>query len=68
MMLFVLFVCILEFFGLTAVADFLNTMARAPISVGRTLFFTHAKGDAVWTGALSVGHGYLSMAVFIFIY
>ena len=29
-------------------------------------FFTRAKSDAVWTNGLSVGHGNLSMAVFLF--
>ena len=31
-------------------------------------FFTRVKSDAVWTCGLRVGHGYLSMAVFIFIH
>ena len=31
-------------------------------------FFTRAKSDAVYVCGLSVGHGYLSMAVFILIY
>ena len=32
------------------------------------LIFTRAKSDAVYTNGLSVGHGYLSMAVFILIH
>ena len=49
-------------FCLSSVADFSNTEARAPT------FFTRAKSDAVYVCGLSVGHGYLSMAVFILIY
>ena len=38
-------------------------------SLSRTRpFFTRAKGDAVYVCGLSVGHGYLSMAVFILIH
>ena len=48
---------------LSSVADFSNTEARAPTSAGRTPFFTRAKSDAVCVSGLSVGHGYLSMAV-----
>ena len=55
-------------FSLSSVADFLNTDARAPNSTGRAPFFTCAKSDAVYVCGLSVGHGYLSMAVFILIY
>ena len=42
---------------LSSVADFSNTEARA------RHFFTRAKSDAVCVCGLSVGHGYLSMAV-----
>ena len=48
---------------LSSVADFSNTEARAPTSAGRAPFFTRAKSDAVCVCGLSVGHGYLSMAV-----
>ena len=51
--------------SLSSVADFSNTEARVPTSAP---FFTHAKSDAVYVCGLSVGHGYLSMAVFILIY
>ena len=51
-----------SFCCLSSVADFSNTEARAPTSAGR------AKSDAVYICGLSVGHGYLSMAVFILIY
>ena len=57
-----------SFCCLSYVADFLNTEARAPTSAGRTPFFTRAKSDAVYVCGLNVGHGYLSMAVFILIY
>ena len=46
-------------FCLSSVADFLNTEARAPTSAGCA---------PVYGCGLSVGHGYLSMAVFILIY
>ena len=52
-------------FCLSSVVEFSNTEARP---AGRAPFFTRAKSDAVWTCGLSVGHGYLSMAVFILIY
>ena len=52
----------------SSVADFSNTEARAPTTGGRALFFTRAKSDAVYVCGLSVGHGCLSMAVFILIY
>ena len=48
---------------LSSVADFSNTEARDPTSAGRAPFFTRAKSDAVCVCSLSVGHGYLSMAV-----
>ena len=54
--------------SLSSVADFSNTEARAPTSAGRAPFFTRAKSDAVYVCGLSVGHSYLSMAVFILIY
>ena len=41
---------------LSSVADFSNTEQDAPL-------FTRAKSDAVCVCGLSVGHGYLSMAV-----
>ena len=55
-------------FSLSSIADFLNTGTRAPTSAERAPFFTLAKSDVVWTGGLSMGHGNLSMAVFILIY
>ena len=55
-------------FCLSSVTDFLNTEAKAPTSTGRAPFFTHTKSNAVYVCGLSVGHGYLSMAVFILIY
>ena len=55
-------------FTLSSVADFSNTEARAPTSAGRAPFFTRTKSDAVYVCGLSVGHGYLLMAVFILIY
>ena len=65
-------ICVVRFhfsnFSLSSVADFFNTESRAPTSARSTSFFTHMKSDAVWTCGLSVGHGYLSMAVFILIY
>ena len=57
-----------SFCSLSSVADFSNIEARAPTSAGRAPFFTRAKSDAVYICGLSVGHGYLSMAVFILIY
>ena len=55
-------------FSLSSAADFSNTDTRAPTPAGRVPFFTRAKSDAVWTGGLSMGHGNLSLAVFILIY
>ena len=52
-----------SFCRLSSVADFSNTEARAPTSAGTRPFFTRAKIDAVCVCGLSVGHGYLSMAV-----
>ena len=52
-----------SFCRLRSVADFSNTESRAPTSAGRAPFFTRAKSDAVCVCGLSVGHGYLSMAV-----
>ena len=52
-------------FSLSSVADFSNT--EQDLSRTRS-FSTSAKSYAVWTGGLSVGHGNLSMAVFILIY
>ena len=52
-----------SFCCLSSVADFSNTEARAQTSAGRAPFFTRAKSDAVYICGLSVGHGYLSMAV-----
>ena len=57
-----------SFCCLSSVADFSYSEAKAPTSAGRTPFFTRAKSDAVYICGLSVGHGYLSMAVFILIY
>ena len=57
-----------SFCCLSSVADFSNTEASAPTSAGRAPFFTCNKSDAVYVCDLSVGHGYLSMAVFILIY
>ena len=57
-----------SFCCLSSVADFSNTVARAPTSAGCALFFICAKCDAVYICGLSVGHGYLSMAVFILTY
>ena len=48
-----------RFCCLSSVADFSNTEARAP---------TRAKSNAVYVCGLSMGDGYLSMAVFILIY
>ena len=55
-------------FSLSSVANFPNTEARAPTSAGRAPFLPRAKNDAVYVCGLSVGHGYLLMAVFILIY
>ena len=54
-------------FCLCYVADFSNTEARAPTSIGRALFFPHEErcGLDRWFG---VGHGNLSITVFILIY
>ena len=57
-----------NFCCLSFVADFSNTEARAPTSAVSASFFTRVKSNAVFTCGLSVGHGYLSMAVFILIY
>ena len=57
-----------SFCCLSSVADFSNTESRAPTSAEHAPFFTRAKSDAVYVCGLSVGHGYLSMAVFILIY
>ena len=70
MSLFVLFVCILVVFCcLSSVAVFFEHWGQGS-NLGRTrpFFFTRAKSDAVYVCGLSLGHGYLSMAVFIFIY
>ena len=55
-------------FCLSSVADFSNTEARAPTSAGGAPFFTRTKSDVFYVCGLSVGHGYLSMAVFNLIY
>ena len=57
-----------SFCCLSSVADFSNTEARAPTSAGCASFFSSTKSDAVYVCGLSVGHGYLSMAIFILIY
>ena len=57
-----------SFCCLSSLAHFSNTEARAPASAGRAPSFTRAKSDAVYVCGLSLGHGYLSMAVFICIY
>ena len=50
-----------SFDRLSAVADFSNSQGS---NLSRTRpFFTRAKSDAVCVCGLSVGHGYLSMAV-----
>ena len=56
-----------SFCCLSSVADFSNTEARAPTSAEHSLFFIHAESDKVYVCCLIVGHGYLSMAVFILI-
>ena len=63
-------ICIvcLHFSNFCLSSDFSNTETRAPTSVGHALFFTLAKSDAVYTCGLSMGHGYLSMTVFILIH
>ena len=48
---------------LSSVADFSNTEARAPTSAGRAPFLPARRAIAVCVSGLSVGHGYLSMAV-----
>ena len=55
-----------SFCSLSSVADFSNPGARAPTSAGRVPFFTRAKSDVVYICGLSVSHGYLSIAVFLF--
>ena len=57
-----------NFCCLSSVVDFSNTEARAPTSAGHAPFFTRECSDAVWTYGLSVGHGYLSVVVFICIF
>ena len=57
-----------SFYCLSSVADFSNTEARAPTSAGHAPCFTRTKSNAVYVCVLSVGYGYLSMAVFILIY
>ena len=51
----------------SSVADISNTEAGLQPQQDSP-FFTRAKSDAVYVCGLSVGHGYLSMAVFILIY
>ena len=53
-------------FSLSSVTDFSNTEARVPTLAGHVPFFTRAKSDAVRTRGLSMSHGNLSMAVFLF--
>ena len=55
-----------SFCCLSPVADFSNTEVKAPISAGRAPFYNRVKNDVVYVCGLSVGHGYLSMAVFLF--
>ena len=55
-------------FNLSSVADFSNMEARAPTSAGCTLFYLRKEWCGFCTSGLSVGHGNLLMAVFIFIY
>ena len=49
-------------FSLSSVADFSNTEAGLQPQQDAPLF-TRAKSDAIYVCGLSVGHGYLSMAV-----
>ena len=64
-----IFIVLLHFsnfcFSLSSEADFSNTWAWAPTSAGRTSF-SRTKIDVVWTIGVSVSHGNLSMAVFLF--
>ena len=48
---------------LSSVADFSNTEARAPTSAGRAPFLPARRAMRFVYVFLSVGHGYLSMAV-----
>ena len=57
-----------SFCCMSSVADFSNIEARVPTSAGRNPFLTRVKSDKVYVCGLSVGHVYLSMAVFILIY
>ena len=52
-----------SFCRFSSVAYFLNTDARAPTLAGCAPIFTRAKSDAICVCGLSMGHGYLSMAV-----
>ena len=57
-----------SFCSLSSVADFFEHWGQDS-NLSRTRpIFTRAKSDAVYVCGLSVGHGYLSMAVFILIY
>ena len=49
---------------LSFVADFSDIRLWAPTSAKGVTFFTHEKGDMVWTHGLSESHGYHKMAVF----
>ena len=56
-----------SFCCLRSVADFFEHWGQGP-NLSRTRpLFTRAKSDVVYVCGLSVGHGYLSMAVFILI-
>ena len=55
-------------FCLSSVADFSNTEARASTSAGRAPFLPTRRAMRFMLCCLSVGHSYLSMAVFILIY
>ena len=52
-------------FNLSSVADFSNTDQGSNLSQ-TPHFFTRVKSHAVWTSALSMSHGDLLMAMFLF--
>ena len=55
-------------FCLSSETDFSKLRPGLQPQQDAPFFFTRTKRDAVWTCGLSVGHVYLSMAVFILIH
>ena len=53
---------------LSMLLNVFNSLGPIRIPTPPTVAFTRAKSDAVYVCGLSVGHGYVSMSVFILIY